>query len=171
MSIPVEHERKFLVVGEDWRPHATPSSIRQGYLARDAALSVRIRRRGENAFLTLKGKGGAASKVEFEYPIPTDHAEYLLTQVCDRLPIEKVRHEIHFDGRLWEIDEFLGPNRGLVLAEVELAAPDDVVVLPPWAGREVTGDPHYSNSHLYHHPFTSWHDREPPIWSARQVAS
>lgn len=170
MGIPVEHERKFLVLGDAWRGQAIPSSIRQGYIARDAAMSVRIRRRGAQAFLTLKSKGVSASKVEFEYPIPTDHAEYLLTQVCDRQPIEKVRYELYHAGRLWEIDEFLGHNRGLVLAEVELASLDEDVLLPPWAGREVTGDPRYCNSHLYHHPFTSWHDREPPIWSAQPIS-
>lgn len=169
MVIPVEHERKFLVVGEDWRLQAVPSSIRQGYLARDGALSVRVRCRGGHAFLTLKGKGGTASKVEFEYPIPTDHAEYLLSQVCERLPIEKIRHELYFDGRLWEVDEFLGCNCGLVLAEVELASPDEEVSLPSWAGREVTCDPRYSNSHLYLHPYSSWHEIEPPIWSTRQA--
>lgn len=169
MGIPVEHERKFLVVGDAWRLHAVPSSIRQGYLARDGGMSVRIRRRGALAFLTLKTRGGEASKVEFEYPIPTDHAEYLLTQVCERQPIEKVRYELHHGGRLWEIDEFFGHNLGLVLAEVELSSPDEDVLLPPWAGREVTGDPRYANSHLYHHPYTSWCEREPPIWSAEQA--
>lgn len=156
MGIPIEHERKFLVVGEEWRRKAQSSAIRQGYLAHEAGMSVRVRRRGPHGFLTLKAKGGQTSKVEFEYSIPVDHAEYLLTQVCDRLPIEKLRHEVHYGGLMWEVDEFLGPNQGLVLAEVELPAADAPVLLPPWVGREVTGDSRYCNSHLYHHPFMSW---------------
>jgi adenylate cyclase len=156
MAIPIEHERRFLVVGNEWRRDAVPSAIRQGYLSGGGRLSVRVRRRGDQAFLTLKSKSRGASRVEFEYPIPAEHADYLLNWGCDRLPIEKVRYELALDGRIWEIDEFLGANRGLVLAEIELDRPDEPLELPPWIGREVTGDTRFSNSHLYLHPYRSW---------------
>lgn len=156
MAIPVEHERRFLVVGNEWRREAVPSPIRQGYLGGSGRVSVRVRRRGEQAFLTLKSKSRGASRVEFEYPIPAEHADYLLSWGCDRLPIEKVRYEVTWGGRLWEIDEFQGANRGLVLAEIELDHPDEPLDFPSWIGREITGDTRFSNSHLYLHPFRSW---------------
>lgn len=156
MAIPVEHERKFLVVGTEWCKEAQAFPIRQGYIKDSGRMSVRVRRFGDTAFLTIKSKSKGRSRVEFEYPIPLDHADYLLSWGCERLPIEKVRHELVHAGRRWEIDEFLGANKGLVLAEIELANPDEPLELPPWVGREVTGDPRFRNSYLYVHPYRGW---------------
>lgn len=161
MAIPVEHERKFLVVGSEWRRGARAFPIRQGYIKDSGKMTVRVRRVGDTALLTIKSRSKGRSRVEFEYPIPVEHADYLLTWGCERLPIEKVRHELVHAGRCWEIDEFQGANKGLVLAEIELANPDEPIELPPWVGREVTGDARFSNSHLYVHPYRNWAESTP----------
>ena len=147
--MPVEIERKFLVVGDDWR-HGDPPGQRfcQGYLAGEPGVTVRIRRAGAKAYITIKGKPVGSARSEFEYEIPVEEAEMMLKELCRRPLIEKTRHEVVHAGHLWEVDEFAADNAGLVTAEVELDHPNEPVELPPWVGKEVTLDPRYSNSAL-----------------------
>jgi adenylate cyclase len=154
----VEIERKFLMSGNDWRDGAQGIHYRQGYLNLDPERTVRVRIAGEHGFLTIKGSSEGASRAEFEYPIPLVDARLLLDVLCHQPQIEKVRFRIDYAGLTWEVDEFLGENAGLVLAEVELESPDQVVELPPWIGREVTGDQRYYNAWLSQHPFSGWSD-------------
>lgn len=150
--MPVEIERKFLVVGDGWRALSRSSQwYRQGYLARGPGPTVRVRRAGSIAFITVKGDGQVA-RPEFEYAIPVEDAEAMLADLCLRPLVEKMRHEVWHAGLLWHVDEFEGGNKGLVLAEVELASVDQCVELPAWAGREVTDDPGYRNSELSRQP-------------------
>lgn len=149
-----EIERKFLVRGSGWQTDA-PQRIVQGYLNRDKARTVRVRIAGAEAFLTIKGVTTGATRAEFEYPIPLADAEALLA-LCDGPLIDKLRHRVAHGGLLWEIDQFLGDNAGLVVAEVELASEDQAVALPPWAADEVTGDSRYYNSSLATQPFCQW---------------
>jgi len=152
VGMPVEIERKFLVVGDGWRPLSRSSQrYRQGYLSLGPASTVRVRRAGPVAFLTVKGDGQIA-RAEFEYGIPIEDAEAMLAGLCHRPLVEKTRHEVWHAGLLWQVDEFEGCNKGLVLAEVELAALDQPVELPSWVGREVTDDPRYRNSELSQRP-------------------
>ncbi len=154
--MPVEIERKFLVVGDAWRGGRPGQRFCQGYLAADAAggVTVRVRRAGPEAFLTVKGPGdgGGLARPVFEYAIPVEDAEQMLAGLCRRPLIEKTRHEVAHAGRLWQVDEFGGDNAGLVLAEVELDEPGQEVELPPWAGEEVTADPRYRNSAMVDRP-------------------
>jgi adenylate cyclase len=150
----VEIERKFLVVGDGWRA-ASPVFYSQGYLNRDKARTVRVRVAGEEAFLTIKGVSVGASRAEFEYPIPPWDARELL-RLCEQPLIEKNRRKILHQGFVWEVDEFLGENRGLVVAEIELPTEDTVFTRPDWVGEEVTNDARYFNSNLSHTPFASW---------------
>jgi adenylate cyclase len=152
--MPQEIERKFLVTGTAWRS-AAGTLYRQGYLNRDKARTVRVRVAGEQAFLTIKGVTTGATRAEFEYPIPVADAEQLLA-LCDGPLIEKVRHIVQVDGTCWEVDEFLGDNAGLVVAEVELQAEDQPFARPPWLGAEVTHDARYYNSNLATHPYRHW---------------
>lgn len=157
MSLPVEIERKFMVCGDAWQALVeTRRRIRQGYLSQAGGTTVRVRRKDDTATLTIKGPPDGLSRVELEYPIPIDHAEYLLTDVCDRPPVEKLRHRIWAHDTLWVVDVFLGANEGLVTAEVELRHPDEKVSLPRWLGREITGDRRFHNSSLYRTPFREW---------------
>lgn len=154
----VEIERKFLVDGEAWRTLGAATLLRQGYLSADPARTVRVRIDGERAFLTIKGKSVGASRGEWEYPIPVAEAAQLLDGLCQQPLVEKVRRRIAVGPHTWEVDEFLGANAGLVVAEIELASEDEVFDKPDWIGREVTGDTRYFNSNLIRHPYSQWKD-------------
>jgi adenylate cyclase len=86
-----------------------------------------------------------------------DAAE-LLERLCEQPLVEKVRHRIDHAGHTWEVDEFLGENAGLVVAEIELGAEDEAFDKPDWIGREVTGDKRYYNSSLIRLPYSKWKD-------------
>jgi adenylate cyclase len=152
-----EIERKFLVTGGAWRT-ADGTRIWQGYLNRDKARTVRVRVAGERAFLTVKGATQGLSRPEFEYAIPVADAEQLRA-LCDGPVIQKIRHLVVFDGFTWEVDEFLGDNAGLVVAEIELEAEGQAFAPPPWVGPEVSGDPRYTNSNLAVQPYRLWRDK------------
>lgn len=156
-----EIERKFLVTDDSWREHATGTVFRQGYIAIEDQRTVRVRTKGDQAFLTIKGKSEGAVRLEFEYEIPVADAEALLANMCRRPLIEKTRYEVRHDGLTWEIDEFTGDNAGLLMAEVELNDPDQTFDLPPWAGREVTDDPRYYNANLSQNPYRLWAHESP----------
>jgi adenylate cyclase len=152
----VEIERKFLVNGEAWRSLGTAIRYRQGYIAASPNRTVRIRIAGDQGYITIKGASQGISRAEFEYEIPLADAEELLNALCDRPLIEKTRTKIDWHGLTWEVDEFFGDNQGLIMAEVELTATDQLVDLPPWIGQEVSDDPRYYNANLAKSPFTQW---------------
>lgn len=154
----IEIERKFLVIGNEWR-NAPAVFYSQGYLNRDKARTVRVRIAGEQAFLTVKGMSQGMSRAEFEYEIPLADARQLLT-LCEQPLIEKYRRNISFAGFVWEVDEFLGENQGLVVAEIELPAEDTLFTLPEWIGEEVTQDSRYFNSNLSRSPYSQWRHPE-----------
>lgn len=152
----IEIERKFLVGSDGWRQAATSQTrFSQGYLSRDPARTVRVRIAGDAAFLTIKGATQGATRAEFEYGIPLADAQQLLA-LCDGPVVEKVRHLCPHQGMTWEVDEFLGDNAGLVVAEIELAAEGQVFARPAWLGAEVTGDGRYVNANLAVNPFSQW---------------
>jgi len=154
MGIEIEH--KFLVSGDGWREAATRQTrFSQGYLSRDPARTVRVRIAGDAAFLTIKGETRGATRAEFEYAIPVADARQLLV-MSDGPVVEKIRHLCPHEGMTWEVDEFLGANAGLILAEIELAAEGQAFARPAWLGADVTGDARYVNANLAVRPFTSW---------------
>jgi len=154
MGIEIEH--KFLVSGDGWRQAATTQThFSQGYLSRDPARTVRVRIAGDAAFLTIKGATRGTARAEFEYAIPVADARQLLA-MSDGPVVEKIRHLCPHEGMTWEVDEFLGANAGLVLAEIELDAEGQVFARPAWLGAEVTGDARYVNANLAVKPFTTW---------------
>ncbi|HEY0953774.1 MAG TPA: CYTH domain-containing protein [Roseateles sp.] len=152
----IEIERKFLVRGDGWRAQASSHTrFSQGYLSRDPARTVRVRIAGERAFLTIKGATSGATRAEFEYAVPVADAQALLA-LADGPVVEKIRHLCVVGGLTWEVDEFLGGNAGLLVAEIELQSEDQVFMHPDWLGDEVTGDARYVNANLAVRPFTSW---------------
>jgi adenylate cyclase len=151
----VEIERKFLVCGDAWRALAAPLLLRQGYLSSHPERVVRVRIEGEAAMMTVKGRSVGASRGEWEYPIPLADAEELL-RLCEQPLVEKYRRRIGFGGLIWEVDEFLGANAGLVVAEVELSSEEQKFDKPDWVGAEVSDDARYFNSNLIRHPYTLW---------------
>ncbi len=151
-----EIERKFLVVGDQWRSLAEAVQYRQGYLSTVKERTVRVRTVGMKGFLTVKGITRGATRSEFEYEVPFADAGLMLDELCERPLIEKIRSRIPLGGVVWEIDEFFGENRGLVVAEVELTHEGQALELPRWVGEEVTGDPRYFNSNLVRNPYSRW---------------
>ena len=153
----VEIERKFLVNKEKWELVEKPKGnhFRQGYLVTDPTKTIRVRITDSSSYLTIKGISVGATRQEFEYEIPKVDAEQLLNQfaVSD---LKKIRYEILFDGKIWEVDEFFGENLGLLLAEIELENESDIVELPDWIEREVTNEENYYNSNLSINPFLKW---------------
>ena len=151
-----EIERKFLVQGDTWRDLAEGRYYCQGYVPTQGKQTVRVRIIGEQGYLTLKGPVVGISRSEFEYEIPVTDAQAILAELCQQPLIEKHRYRITLENVVWEVDEFLGENQGLILAEVELTDAEQTVDLPDWIGEEVTGDPRYYNSNLVQNPFKDW---------------
>lgn len=154
--MPTEIERKFLVSGSDWRSLGSAVVYRQGYLVSGSHHSVRVRVAGDRGFLTIKGASVGITRAEYEYDIPIGEAQEMLDTLCDRPLIEKVRYTIEANGLIWVVDEFMGDNQGLIVAEVELDTADQAIELPAWIGDEVSHDPRYFNSNLAKHSFKHW---------------
>ena len=152
-----EIERKFLVIGDAWRTD-NGIHIRQGYLHSNVNGTVRVRTKGKRAYLTVKGGLIGITRMEFEYEIPLEDANDILDKLCQKPLIEKIRHEIHMDGFTWEIDEFLGENVGLVVAEIELEDEHQEFPRPDWLGKEVSQDARYLNANLVKNPFLKWNE-------------
>jgi adenylate cyclase len=149
-----EIERKFLVSDSDWKG-SNPIYICQGYLHRDDIKTVRVRVFDNTGLITIKANLDGASRDEFEYEIPVNDAKALLA-LCEKPLIEKYRRKIVHDEMLWEIDEFIGDNKGLIIAEIELESEIQSFSKPEWIGIEVTYDQRYYNSNLVALPFTKW---------------
>lgn len=154
--MPQEIERKFLVCGDRWRQLGEGIPYRQGYLQRTPEKTVRVRIAGDKAFLTIKGKTEGIARLEFEYPIPLTDAQELLEKLGDRPQIEKIRYRIPLGEFIWEVDEFLGENQGLILAEIELEYEAQPFPKPDWISTEVTGDRRYYNANLVNYPYNQW---------------
>lgn len=156
--MPSEIERKFLVNLDQIPLPSNGIEIKQGYLplSEKVKTAVRVRVKGEEAFLTIKGENKGATRQEFEYTIPVSEALELLEELCHKPLIEKTRYEISVDKHIWEIDIFHGDNKGLVVAEIELAAENDQFERPNWLTEEVTDDPRYYNSNLLQEPYKNW---------------
>jgi CYTH domain-containing protein len=150
-----EIERRFRLKHDGWRGLAEGEWLKQGYLSVEPERTVRVRVKGQQAWLTLKSNISAVSRHEFEYEIPMADAETIVAAMCPMV-VEKRRHRIHIGRHVFEVDEFYGANQGLVLAEVELANEAEAFERPDWLGEEVTEDPRYTNAYLSKHPWPSW---------------
>jgi adenylate cyclase len=165
--MPLEIERKFLVTCEGWRAAAHQVvPMAQGYINDMGAMdrgeqkaSVRVRIQGDAAFLNLKSRELGHTRQEFDYQIPVADARALLA-LCVGGVVDKRRHYVNHEGHLWEVDEFLGDNAGLVVAEIELEHADEAFVKPVWAGRQVTDAARYYNLALASRPYSQWSDDE-----------
>lgn len=153
-----EIERKFLVNREKWKAIPKPEGdfFRQGYLSIEPEKTIRVRQTADQCFLTIKGKTSGISRLEFEYEIPKADAEILLNDFA-LSELSKIRYRISFAGKIWEVDEFLGENAGLILAEIELHNENESFELPEWIGVEVSHDQRYFNSNLTVEPYQKWH--------------
>ena len=155
-----EIERKFLVTDNSYRTLAyDKSDIIQGYICSGHGHTVRVRTRGEKGYLTIKGPStDGISRFEWEKEISLDDARELFTLCSER--IEKTRYLVRNGNHIVEVDEFHGDNEGLVFAEIELSDVAEEVTLPSYLGKEVTGNKHYYNAYISHHPYPTWKDKE-----------
>jgi len=153
-----EIERKFLVLSEDFKAEAFKQTrIVQGFLNTHKERTVRVRTKGKQAFITVKGISNSEGtiRLEWEKEIPVPEAEMLLN-LCEPNLIEKTRFEIKSGNHIFEVDEFYGENEGLVIAEIELSSENENFTKPEWLGKEVTGDVRYYNSLLSKTPYRNW---------------
>ena len=154
----IEIERKYLVNSKDYISLAfSKSHIVQGFLNSHPDRVVRIRIADDKAFLTVKGRSNSAGTTRFEWEkeIPTPEAKLLL-ELCEKEILEKIRYFVRTGTHIIEVDEFLGSNQGLVIAEIEIEKEEDNIEVPSWVGLEVTGDIKYYNSQLSKSPFKEW---------------
>ena len=144
----LEIERKFLVDAEKLPAQILidGEKISQGYVCVEPARTVRVRIKGQRGFLTIKSANVGIVRKEFEYQIPIEDAEELL-KLCPHV-LEKIRYKVEYAEKIWEVDVFAGRHAGLILAEIELTAADEVVKIPNWIDKEVSDDPRYFNSNL-----------------------
>lgn len=155
MALEVEH--KFLLSSDDWRQQVERSVFyRQGYLSGSPLSSVRVRVSDDHAWLNIKSATIGSHRQEFEYEIPLSDANSILDDLCHKPLIEKVRHFVTHGQHLWEIDEFMGDNAGLIVAEIELSQIGESFDKPAWIGEEVTADLRYYNNNLVKHPYKDW---------------
>ncbi len=156
--MPQEIERKFLVKGDAFKALAFRAvRITQGYLSSVPERTVRVRVCGDQGFLTVKGESSAdgVARYEWQKEIAVSDARELL-RLCEPGVIDKTRYLVQVGAHLFEVDEFYGDNEGLVVAEVELATPDEPFESPDWLGREVTSDERYYNAMLSRLPYRDW---------------
>lgn len=155
MALEVEH--KFLLANDSWRDEVDHAvHYKQGYLGGSPLSSVRVRISDSHAWLNIKSATIGTSRQEFEYEIPLADANTILDDLCHKPLVEKIRHFVDHHGHVWEIDEFMGDNAGLIVAEVELSQIGESFAKPAWLGAEVTDDLRYYNNNLTKNPYKNW---------------
>lgn len=162
----IEIERKYLVKKDKWRSHKQQLQNQssevglkycQGYLPTRDNTTVRVRTVGKQGYLTIKSQVVGYTRSEFEYSIPVEDAKQMLETLCLQPLIEKVRYKINYNELVWEVDEFLGDNEGLIIAEIELQNEAQLIDIPDWIDREVN-DKKYFNSNLTKYPYSKWNE-------------
>ena len=154
----IEIERKFLIVSDKYKEQAYKKTrIVQGFLNPHKERTVRVRIKGKEAYIAIKGISNkeGTSRFEWEKKIAVEEAEQLI-ELCEPNLIEKIRYEIKVGNHIFEVDEFSGENKGLIIAEIELSKENQSFEKPDWLGKEVTGDIRYYNSQLCRVPYNNW---------------
>ncbi len=155
MALEIEH--KFLLKNADWRSEVDYSvHYKQGYLSASPMSSVRVRMSEDQAWLNIKSATVGSSRQEYEYEIPKEDADQILNELCHKPLVEKMRHFVNRGQHVWEIDEFLGENAGLIVAEIELLQIGESFEKPEWVGADVTQDLRYYNNNLGKNPYKNW---------------
>lgn len=150
----IEIERKFLVNKKKWNKPDNGCLYTQAYLAKEGC-TLRVRIAETKAYITIKGPTVGCSRKEFEYKIPLADAQDMM-KLTLYPPIVKIRYMQEIGGKIWEIDEFLDSNEGLIVAEIELNSEQESFIVPEWVDKEVTSDKRYTNASLSKHPYKAW---------------
>lgn len=152
----IEIEKKFLIKRIPTDQIIRSESIKQGYIVSDKKKVIRVREKGDDYYITIKGNKIGISRFEFEYKIPRSDAIELFENFCEIGLIEKTRHYVQYCGHTWEIDEFHAENQGLIVAEIELNSEDEEFNIPSWVSEEVTSESKYYNMNLTIEPYKNW---------------
>jgi len=152
----IEIEKKFLIKHIPYEQITYSQKIKQGYIVSDKNKVIRVRKKNNQYFITIKGNKIGLSRFEFEYSIPKEDGEKLLDEFCENGFIKKTRHYVTFEKHTWEIDEFHEKNEGLIVAEIELKSEDENFKIPDWILKEVTNEQRYYNMNLIINPFNIW---------------
>lgn len=152
----IEIERKYLVKSPPLHLAEKRLHIKQGYIVNDQKQVIRVREKGDEYFLTIKGNQIGISRLEYDFPISKKDANELISNFCRDTIIEKTRHYLRFKDHIWEIDEFHKKNQGLVVAEIELNSENENFELPSWVEKEVTSEKKYYNMNLATNPYNNW---------------
>lgn len=157
VNMGVEIERKYLVNKSLWDKTSKDNRhfVKQGYILNKPGKTIRVRLTDNKGFITIKGISTGVARPEFEYEIPEEDSKELLENFCNSI-VSKIRNNIIYKDKLWEVDEFLDDNAGLIIAEIELSDEKELFDLPEWVEKEVTGEEKYYNSNLSVHPFKEW---------------
>jgi CYTH domain-containing protein len=149
--VGVEIERKFLVTEPPADELGPGEALRQGYLAGEDDVEVRVRIAPSEAWLTVKA-GRGVSRTEVQFPIDLSEAEALWPHVEGRR-LEKVRHRVDVPGGVAEVDRYGGDLDGLWTVEVEFDSEDAAEAFrpPDWFGAEVTHEDGWTNAALARH--------------------
>ena len=152
-----EIERKYLINHEKWQQLEKPAGerYRQGYLLIDSQKTIRVRVTPTKGFITIKGSIAGATRSEYEYEIPLSEAGELLDKFSAAV-LSKIRYKILYKDKIWEVDEFLEDNAGLIVAEIELESEEEAFEMPEWVSSEVTADKKYYNANLTITPYKDW---------------
>lgn len=153
-----EIERKFLVTSADFKKdYLKKTYIKQGFLNSDKNRVVRVRITDSKGFLTVKGLSNNSGTTRFEWEKEIERKDAVnLLALCEDGVIEKYRYIINFSNSVYEVDEFLSDNEGLLIAEIELKNENEPFSKPIWLGKEVTGIKKYYNAKLIKNPYKSW---------------
>ena len=152
----IEIERKYLVKSPPLHLAKKKLYIKQGYIVNDQKQVIRVREKGNEYFLTIKGNQIGISRLEYDFPISKKDANELIINFCRDTIIEKTRYYLRFKNHIWEIDEFHKKNQGLVVAEIELNSENENFELPTWVEKEVTSEKKYYNMNLATNPYNNW---------------
>ena len=154
----LEIERRFLLKNDNWKEFITKKIyIEQGYLSKSLDdWIIRVRFSGKNSKITLKKHIKGFTNFEFEYSIPRNDAEKIMSNLANT--IKKERFFLEVEKKSWIIDCFKENNYPLEIAEIELSDEKEDLLLPSFISKEITGLTNYSNFSLANNPFSQWRE-------------
>ena len=155
----LEIERRFLIKNDDWKEFITKKIfIEQGYLSKSLDdWIIRIRLIGKDYKIALKKHIESFTNFEFEYSIPRKDGETIMSNLSET--IKKERYFLEIEKKTWIIDCFKENNYPLEIAEIELSNEKEILSLPSFISKEITGLKHYSNFSLANKPFSEWKNK------------
>ena len=154
----LEIERRFLIKNDNWKKLITKKIyIEQGYFSKSLdGWIIRIRLTDKNSKIAFKKHIKGFTNFEFEYSIPRNDAETIMSNLSST--IKKERFFLEIEKKSWIVDCFKEKNYPLEIAEIELSNEDEDLFLPSFISKEITGMIHYSNFSLAKNPFSEWEE-------------